>query len=226
MRANQKERLTFDDVKVNWHNSINEISPSSEEYTMLVAHEFFDALPIHMVQVCSAIQIRLRSLTRLEQKADTGQWREVLVTSNTLDKSTGEESVPPIPFTTFRYVLSPTATPVSTVLGHSSPRFNELPAGSMLEVSPTSFRIAHKVGELLASGKPDKETPSLGGCGLIIDYGANHAFGNSLRVRLNFTFAFLPLNCCISGFPKPQNRRDFPRTRKRRPYSECRLCLS
>lgn len=53
----------------------------------------------------------------------------------------------------------------------------------MLEVCPTSFKVARKVGELLAKGKSGEEAPSLGGCGLIIDYGANHAFGNSLRVR-------------------------------------------
>lgn len=54
MRANQKDILTFNEnphVNVNWHDSLNEISPSPLEYTMLVAHEFFDALPIHMLQV-------------------------------------------------------------------------------------------------------------------------------------------------------------------------------
>lgn len=54
--------------------------------------------------------------------------------------------------------------------------------GSTLEVSPTSFRIARKVGELLASGSPNDENPSVGGSGLIIDYGASRAFDNSLRV--------------------------------------------
>ncbi len=53
----------------------------------------------------------------------------------------------------------------------------------MLEVCPTSFKVARKVGELLAKGKSGEEAPSAGGCGLIIDYGADHAFGNSLRVR-------------------------------------------
>ena len=38
-------------VQVHWHTSIGKIPPSSTEYTMLVAHEFFDALPIHVLQV-------------------------------------------------------------------------------------------------------------------------------------------------------------------------------
>ena len=62
MRANQKDLLTLDEnprVNVIWHDSLNEISPSPSEYTMLVAHEFFDALPIHILQVrdiCEALK--------------------------------------------------------------------------------------------------------------------------------------------------------------------------
>ncbi|KJA16455.1 hypothetical protein HYPSUDRAFT_47373 [Hypholoma sublateritium FD-334 SS-4] len=204
MRANQKDLLTFDEnphVNVNWHDSLNEISPSPLEYTMLVAHEFFDALPIHMLQ-----------------KTETGQWHEVLVASNAipenrnsqqqtttveidrpshssaeeapakkanLDSTETIQSIPATSTESFRYVLAPTPTPVSTVLGHSSLRFNQLSAGSMLEVCPTSFKVARKVGELLAKGKPGEEAPSMGGCGLIIDYGANHAFGNTLRAFQN-----------------------------------------
>jgi NADH dehydrogenase [ubiquinone] 1 alpha subcomplex assembly factor 7 len=36
-----------------WHDSIDDVSQDSGEYTMLVAHEFFDALPIHVVEVRS-----------------------------------------------------------------------------------------------------------------------------------------------------------------------------
>ena len=54
MRALQQAKLNSDkrhNVEIHWHHSINEISSSSSEYTMLVAHEFFDALPIHILQV-------------------------------------------------------------------------------------------------------------------------------------------------------------------------------
>ncbi|KAK0446166.1 S-adenosyl-L-methionine-dependent methyltransferase [Armillaria borealis] len=33
-----------------WNESIDEIEPSSSDYTMLVAHEFFDALPVSMLE--------------------------------------------------------------------------------------------------------------------------------------------------------------------------------
>ena len=45
-----------------------------------------------------------------------------------------------------------------------------------------SFKIARKVGELLTSGKSGEKDAPIGGCGLIIDYGGDHAFGDSFRV--------------------------------------------
>ena len=51
MRALQQAKLERSNIEIHWHNSINEIKFSPSEYTMLVAHEFFDALPIHILQV-------------------------------------------------------------------------------------------------------------------------------------------------------------------------------
>ena len=51
MRAMQQEKLERSNIEVHWHNSIYEITFSPSEYTMLVAHEFFDALPIHILKV-------------------------------------------------------------------------------------------------------------------------------------------------------------------------------
>ena len=51
MRALQQAKFERFHIDIHWHNSINEITISPSEYTMLVAHEFFDALPIHILQV-------------------------------------------------------------------------------------------------------------------------------------------------------------------------------
>jgi NADH dehydrogenase [ubiquinone] 1 alpha subcomplex assembly factor 7 len=54
MRALQKEKL-HSSVKeagcqLHWHDSIDAIPPS-DAFPMVVAHEFFDALPVHMLRV-------------------------------------------------------------------------------------------------------------------------------------------------------------------------------
>jgi len=121
------------------------------------------------------------------QKTDTGAWHEVLVASNTeeIDQTkvdAHERIKPPL---AFRRVLAPRPSAVSHVLAHSSKRFHNLPVGSSLEVAPTSFKIARKVGELLTSRISEEEGGSIGGCGLIIDYGGDHAFGDSFRAFRN-----------------------------------------
>ncbi len=51
MRALQEEKLcSHQNVRLHWHDSITEIKPSHDKFTFIVAHEFFDALPVHVIQ--------------------------------------------------------------------------------------------------------------------------------------------------------------------------------
>ena len=57
MRAVLQTKFTNGDntnVQVHWHNTIKEIKPSSTEYTMVVAREFFNVLPIRILKVIQA----------------------------------------------------------------------------------------------------------------------------------------------------------------------------
>lgn len=165
---------------IHWHHSVSDIPPSVSEYTMFFAHEFFDALPIHTLQ-----------------KTETG-WHEVLIDANPDYNATGDcqtdiEKPNVLKTTTnsnsrLRRVLSRSPSATSTLLGQSSPRFSEIPIGSSIEVSPTSFRTARQVGELLlgnVKNQEDESSRSPGGCGLIIDYGDDHVFGDSFRAFSN-----------------------------------------
>jgi len=132
-------------------------------------------------------------LKNLQKKKETEQWHEVLITSKDEkvrspqnEEQDAQEPLPPVAqdsSISLQRVLAAKPSSVGAVLGLSSTRFGELPAESFLEVSPTAFRIARKVGELLTSGQPEDENPPMGGCGLIIDYGGAKAYGDSLRVR-------------------------------------------
>ncbi|KAK7006139.1 protein arginine methyltransferase NDUFAF7 [Favolaschia claudopus] len=148
LRALQETRLAASAAKygctLQWHDSLDQIEPSEEAYTLVVAHEFFDALPFHVIE-----------------KSDAG-WHEILI-------ALAEDSEV---YPRFRYVLS-SPSAAASLLGSSTPRFKDLPSGTRLEVSPASFKIMRKIGTLLAA-------PG-GGCGLIVDYGADKAFGQSFR---------------------------------------------
>ena len=145
--------------------------------------------------------------TQFSQKSHQG-WKEVLITSSSdpaaktilrhsdddttsqfsrslLATSPSHDRSPPTSQTRFRPVIAKEPSPVSTLLGASSPRFSSLPIGARIEVSAVSFRIARKLGTLLSQGA--------GGSALIVDYGANHAVGNSFRVCvLSYVTAILP----------------------------------
>lgn len=59
LREIQRRRLSRAPASVQWHESIDHITPSNDSFTMLVAHEFFDALPVHVFRVscfCSATE--------------------------------------------------------------------------------------------------------------------------------------------------------------------------
>ncbi|KAG8678162.1 hypothetical protein FRC08_018012 [Ceratobasidium sp. 394] len=159
LREEQQAKLVthLAEGRLHWHDHLGELIPSADAFTMLVAHEFFDAIPIHIIEkTAQGIQEVLVDVDRTAR-----------ATATTTSSSAGTQ--PP----GFRYVLSGRISPLAHTLGQSSPRFGNLPIGSRVEVSPSSWGIAQTVGKLIgASG---------GGAGLVVDYGDDRAFGSSFR---------------------------------------------
>ncbi|OBZ72104.1 NADH dehydrogenase [ubiquinone] complex I, assembly factor 7 [Grifola frondosa] len=162
-----------------WHSSVDDIRQDAEKYTLILAHEFFDALPFHLLQ-----------------KTNHG-WQEVLITlgfdptSPTVIKaSAGAPATASPDFSStaqpaslrpqFRRVLAPSPTAYSKILGMSSNRFQNLPIGAQIEISPAAFKIARKIGELVHESSGTMEAGSSGSA-LIIDYGGEKAYGSSFR---------------------------------------------
>ncbi|KAJ7757738.1 S-adenosyl-L-methionine-dependent methyltransferase [Mycena maculata] len=190
LRALQDTRLSPDALKygcaLDWHDSVDQISPSSEAYTMVIAHEFFDALPFHTIekteQGWQEILIALAESEGVKEvDASLPESEKEKEAASAVSQSEG--------YPRFRYVLAPKPTAASTLLGLSSTRFRDLPVGSRLEVSPLAFRTMRAIGELIC-GKRDAEAPAPSpspsrGCGLIVDYGASRAFDQSFRAFKN-----------------------------------------
>lgn len=55
LRSVQEQALKpfVDDLglKIQWHDNLDTITPTDKQYTMILAHEFFDALPFHLIEV-------------------------------------------------------------------------------------------------------------------------------------------------------------------------------
>ncbi|GAA5893119.1 class I SAM-dependent methyltransferase [Sporobolomyces salmoneus] len=205
----QKEALRksgFGETPVYWHRNVEEVPKGEDEFTVAIAHEFFDALPIHIFE-----------------NTEKG-WREVLVDiadpkSSVLVSSEKKEPL--------RLVLSPTQTPASALYSSlaqallrespiaQSPTLHSAapsPQTPLLNVDTTLPPPPSPSLSSTAQGRPGVKnltaerfarlpigsrieiSPSSyeiargfanlvegGGAGLIIDYGDSKAFGRSWR---------------------------------------------
>ncbi|WVF70972.1 hypothetical protein IAT40_005768 [Kwoniella sp. CBS 6097] len=153
-------RLDGKNVDISWYTGINEIPETNDTYTLFVAHEFFDAMPINTFE-----------------KTDMG-WREVQVDNDPayspgLPTSSSKSGL--------RLSLSPSSTPLSTVLPATSPRFAKLHTGSRIEIAQDSFKIMRQAGQLIGSGSGSGGNRTGGGCGLVVDYGGDKTYSSSFR---------------------------------------------
>ena len=183
----------FGDVTVKWVEDIVML-PEQKEGTMplVVAHEFFDALPIHAFESVApapeAEKTQLldkdgRPMVRPSRASQEPQWRELLVAPtkrkfSLLDAApkgagTGasKEAEPD-----FRLALAHASTPTSLVLPERS-RYKPLKAtpGSRIEISPDSARYVGAIASLIAKARHSQSTAEHqgkpAGAALIIDYG-------------------------------------------------------
>lgn len=92
--------------------------------TIFLAHEFFDALPVHIFQRINASGPQSRKISR---------WRELLV-----------DAVPDNPSrASLRLVISPTPTPASALLNVIRPSHNE----DVVEVCPRGLTLARELAK-------------------------------------------------------------------------------
>lgn len=160
------ETLAEDEVRVEYFPLVDAVPVIQDQWTMLVAHEFFDALPIHIFEKSAGNTFKelLVEVKRdLPNRSDTTAPQEERVQSGVTtikvsdlrrnrSSSTDNKSSTPAP-PAFQYVTSPGETPWSRLLASSNSRFQHLQPGQRVEVSPESWASARKVGELIAGRK-------------------------------------------------------------------------
>ncbi|KAB8233289.1 hypothetical protein ETB97_004683 [Aspergillus alliaceus] len=202
-----KSTSKYFNVPVIWVEDIRLLPHEENKTPFIIAHEFFDALPIHAFESIPPSpenqpqqdqdQIMTPTgpakLHKPLKPANTPQWRELMVT---LNPKAVTENLPDEP--EFKLTLAKASTPSSLVIPEISERYRALKSqpGSTIEISPESriyaSDFARRIGGASqpprtvtrgsgsGSAPPAKRVPS--GAALIMDYGTMSTIPvNSLR---------------------------------------------
>ncbi|TAQ86279.1 hypothetical protein B7494_g5400 [Chlorociboria aeruginascens] len=190
----------YADLPVIWTENIRFVPEDDEKAPFIVAHEFFDALPIHAFQSISpsnSLQDTIPTPTgehKLYPEAAKGlqakgpQWREMVVsptppdaTHASLNTLKSQQSSNPPP--EFQLTLSKSSTPHSLYLPEINRRYRVLKSQpeSLIEISPESHAYAQEFARRIGGTSKDPKT-SPSGAAIILDYGPSDTIPtNSLR---------------------------------------------
>lgn len=177
---------------VNRSGCSNQVLEASKT-PFIIAHEFFDALPIHSFQTAKAVAKPAPNPSASGVEADAAppkmEWREMMVsptapgTSSAKSSSSNYRFNPDGPPAEFQLTLSPGTTRHSRYLPESSPRYRRLKntEGAIVEVCPdAALYAADFAARIGGTDKNPKSSPS--GAALILDYGPADSIPiNSLR---------------------------------------------
>ncbi|CAI5995713.1 unnamed protein product [Closterium sp. NIES-65] len=154
---------------VTWHSALEDVPEGVP--TILIAHEFFDALPVHQFQ-----KTERGWCEKLVDVAEPDKEGHPSEAHSNLSHSQKDTSGHPSADYPFRFILSPGPTAASTLCllprMHWAP-LEERAAAAHVEVCPIAVKIALQITERVARD---------GGAALIVDYGEDRLISDSLQV--------------------------------------------
>src|SRR5262249_17326666 len=151
------------------------------------AHEFFDALPIHVFQSVESrgAGITISANGASPPKSPPNEWRELLVAPTSLHSNSSTTKSPSdSPEPDFTLTASKIPTPHTTLLPLTSPRYAALLPlpGSTIEISPESLSVAAQIARRIGGPNTPHQSGPPTGAALILDYGPSSTIPvNSLR---------------------------------------------
>ncbi|TDZ41164.1 Protein arginine methyltransferase NDUFAF7 [Colletotrichum trifolii] len=184
-------------VPIVWTETIQSIPKDPEKMPFIVAHEFFDALPIHAFQAFTVPPTPPQdpqggdaspAATAQDVEKPKVEWREMLVSPTPPDATHSTMNIPkseqgdPIP--DFQITLSSGPTRHSRFLPETSSRYSRLKSSvpnAVAEICPDASIYATDFATRIGGSKQHpKARPS--GAALILDYGTSDTVPiNSLR---------------------------------------------
>ncbi|KAM3503727.1 hypothetical protein MY11210_008614 [Beauveria gryllotalpidicola] len=194
----------YNNLPIVWTQTIKSVPMESNKTPFIIAHEFFDALPIHIFQSAKVaakppppkipgspsppgpVQPEASKVA-----APKMEWREMMVSptapgaSSAASSSSSFRFDPSGPPAEFELTLSPGTTRHSRYLPESSPRYRRLKSteGAVVEVCPdAALYAADFAARIGGTAKHPRAGGTASGAALILDYGpADTIPVNSLR---------------------------------------------
>jgi SAM-dependent MidA family methyltransferase len=178
--------------RIVWVDDSIDVPPTADgQSPFIIAHEFFDALPIHVFQSVSSETPQPPGITTstARSRASSGiskgnKWRELLVTPTSPFASSLPSGSNPagLPAPEFELILSKHSTAMDQLLTSLSARYSALlpMTGAVVEISPESLSLVAEMAKRVGADQTPQQAPS--GAALIIDYGPRNTIPtNSLR---------------------------------------------
>ncbi|OMH82300.1 NADH dehydrogenase [ubiquinone] complex I, assembly factor 7 [Zancudomyces culisetae] len=194
LKNNQKVKLLagdhttntskYGDYEINWYSNIDELQLSEGSTAFFIAHEFFDALPIHRFELTSSgwaeimVDINSNKEAKDSNIVDVNRLDSVVTTysASDLSKKAAQDKADDMEF---RFVKTKNPTLNSTAYLTDSIYKTKFEVGDSIEVSPESASTAQKIAKLIDSHN---------GAGLVIDYGQDWTQGSTFRGISNHRF--------------------------------------
>lgn len=199
-KAGYHSTSKYSGLPIVWTETIRSIPQGPAKTPFMIAHEFFDALPIHAFQVVEVPPAAPSSPSpapvsspnapspRPEATSPTLQWREMVVaptppdaTHESLGTPKSEQHGGPPP--DFQLTLAPSATRHAQYLPEASARYRALKRtpNAVIEVCPDASLYASDFAARIG-GSPQHPKARPSGAALILDYGPSETIPvNSLR---------------------------------------------
>ncbi|KAL5612996.1 hypothetical protein BROUX41_003927 [Berkeleyomyces rouxiae] len=184
-------------VQITWVQTIQSVPKSADSMPLIVAHEFFDALPIHIFQSVAVPESKTASNTTTRPLPQTNsdsenptlntEWRELVVAPAPANSTHQSLKTPPIEragaVPDFQLYCSTTPTRHSRFLPEIQERYRAMKnkPGAVVEICPDVDMYASDFAARIGGNSTFARDRPVGAA-LIIDYGQSDAIpANSLR---------------------------------------------